>query len=204
MCLVAWDKLTRPKALGGLGIRDIQVFHTALVAKQAWRIITNPDCLLARVVKGKYCTKAHFLNVPEAKSISHGWRGILAGRDLLATNLGKVIGNGEGTRVWKDPWLSTELPMVPIGSATETAQDLFVSDLMCRGRREWNTTRISSIIPPQMAQIIRIQPSITDAPDSYAWLANKSGTYSVKSGYYAAMAKRRESGDREITEAQQQ
>ncbi|XP_009117699.2 uncharacterized protein LOC103842788 [Brassica rapa] len=35
-------------------------------------------------------------------------------------------------------------------------------------------------------KILRIRPSITGAPDSFAWLATKSGTYSVKSGYFVA------------------
>ena len=114
MCWVAWDKLTKPKALGGLGIRDIQAFNKALLAKLAWRIITKPGCLLARVLNGKYCIKAPFLQVPETKTMSHGWRSIIAGRDLLLCQLGKVIGNGESTRVWKDPWLSTDHPSIPI------------------------------------------------------------------------------------------
>jgi len=61
MCWVAWEKLIKPKAHGGLGIRDIQAFNKALLAKQAWRIITKPDCLLSRILRGKYCTKASFL-----------------------------------------------------------------------------------------------------------------------------------------------
>ena len=61
MCMVAWSKLTKPKALGGLGIRDIQAFNTALLVKQAWWIITKPDCLLVWVLKRKYCGSAQLL-----------------------------------------------------------------------------------------------------------------------------------------------
>lgn len=138
ICWVAWEKLTKPKALGGLGIRDIQAFNMTLLAKQAWRIVTKPECLLARVLKGKYCSKAPFLHVSITKKASHGWRGIIADIDLLSTNMGKVIGNGEDTRVWKDPCLNTDHPSTPLGPATEEDQDLFVSDFLCRGSAEEN------------------------------------------------------------------
>ena len=50
ICWLAWDKLTKPKILGGLGLRDVQLFNQALLGKIAWRILTKPDCLLARIL----------------------------------------------------------------------------------------------------------------------------------------------------------
>ncbi|KAL0885155.1 hypothetical protein Bca101_009137 [Brassica carinata] len=201
MCWVAWDKLTKPKALGGLGLRDIRAFNTALLAKQAWRILTKPDCLLARVLTGKYCSKSQFLITPDTKTMSHGWKGVLAGRDLLITNLGKVIGNGEDTRVWRDPWLSTNEPLTPTGPSAEADQDLYVSDFLCRGSADWNIQRIIGVIPHLLPQILRLRPSITGAQDSFAWLASRSGAYSVKSAYYAAM-NIRNNEDEEATDEQ--
>ena len=57
MSWVAWDRLTKSKAEGGLGFRDIQLFNQSLLAKIAWKIITVPDCFLARILKDKYCHK---------------------------------------------------------------------------------------------------------------------------------------------------
>lgn len=93
MCWLSWTDLALPKEQGGLGFREIQLFNQALLAKVAWRILTKPDSLLARVLKGKYCYNKHFLEVTTPTSFSHGWRGIMFGRDLLKENLGKAIGN---------------------------------------------------------------------------------------------------------------
>lgn len=100
MCWVSWEKLTKPKSAGGLGFKDIQRFNTTLLAKIPWIMLTNPDCLLARVMLGKYCQNDNILRVKPSTSISHGWRGILAGRDLLVEHLGKLIGDGTTIKVW--------------------------------------------------------------------------------------------------------
>ena len=59
MCWVSWQKMTKPRASGGLGIRYIQLFNQALLAKQAWRILTAPGCLLARVLRGNATIRKH-------------------------------------------------------------------------------------------------------------------------------------------------
>lgn len=133
MCMTSWVKLSKPKKLGGVGFRDIQLFNKALLAKQAWRVLTNPDCLLSRVLRGKYCHKAPFLTVKVLTACSHGWRGIIHGRDLLAPKLRRAIGDGNSTRVWKDAWIRSDTLSCPMGPVGEDGLDLFVSDLLLRG-----------------------------------------------------------------------
>lgn len=184
MCWLSWDKLKKPKSCGGLGLRDIHLFNQALLAKIAWRILTSPGCLLARVLTGKYCHKKAFLDALVPSVCSHGWRSILHGRDLLKENLGKAIGNGQNTRVWRDSWISTTSPLKPYGPIHEAALNLRVSDLLTDDLK-WNTSRINKFLPELTTQIRCIKPSKEGADDSYIWLPLQSGIYTTKSGYKA-------------------
>ncbi|KAK4397093.1 putative mitochondrial protein [Sesamum angolense] len=47
---LSWHKLCKRKLHGGMGFRDLQAFNLAMLAKQLWRIISNPDRLLSRVL----------------------------------------------------------------------------------------------------------------------------------------------------------
>ncbi|CAG7881998.1 unnamed protein product, partial [Brassica rapa] len=118
---------------------------------------------------------------------SHGWRGLLEGRDLLVSKLSFVIGNGEGIKVWSDHWLSTECPSTPYGPAPEQYQDLVVADLLSRETKEWNVPLLETLFPQLVETIVLLKPSKTGGQDGYAWLGARSGTYSTRSGYYAAI-----------------
>ena len=149
--------------------------------------MTKPDCLLARVLTGKYCRNTSFLECEAPSSCSHGWRGILHGRDLLKTNLGKALGNGLTTKVWQDSWISTSEMLLPYGPVKDDVKDLRVSDLLTTDLT-WNTKRIEEILPQFSTKILALRPSQQGAEDVYIWHPAPSGSYSTKSGYISSIA----------------
>lgn len=50
------------KENGGLGFRNLEDFNTALLAKQMWRILKNPNSLAAQVIKQKYFREGQLLD----------------------------------------------------------------------------------------------------------------------------------------------
>lgn len=43
-----------PKAVEGMGFRDLSIFNLALLAKKLWRIHTRPQSLVATILRDKY------------------------------------------------------------------------------------------------------------------------------------------------------
>lgn len=178
--------MAKPKHLGGLGFKDINNFNDVLLAKLSWRILNNPQCLLARILAGKYHAHTSFLESTIPNSSSHGWRSICIGRDLMIKQLGWVIGNGESIRIWHDPWLSLTTPCQPMGPPTQEAQNLKISDLFLPHSVIWDPVKVQHYLPEYKDYILTLKPSRLGAADKRRWLGNSSGEYTTRSGYITA------------------
>lgn len=49
-----WKFFCHSKCLGGLGFRNLELFNRALLAKQIWRILRQPNSLVSRILKARY------------------------------------------------------------------------------------------------------------------------------------------------------
>jgi hypothetical protein len=49
----AWWMMCIQKMIGAMGFHDLRSFNLAMLAKQSWMLIANPESLCARVLKAK-------------------------------------------------------------------------------------------------------------------------------------------------------
>jgi hypothetical protein len=108
----SWDWLSTPKSLGGMGFRDLPLFNQAMLAKQAWRLLTDPTSLCARVLKGRYYPDSDFWSATKPRSASYTWRSILHGRKLLVEGVRWGIGDGRSVRILHDHWIPSCPPEI--------------------------------------------------------------------------------------------
>jgi hypothetical protein len=65
-----------------------------MLAKQGWRLLSDPMSLCARVLKAKYFPNTDVLHVEPVDGMSYSWRSILKGIKLLKEGVIKRVGNG--------------------------------------------------------------------------------------------------------------
>lgn len=75
--------------------------------------MSNPNSLVARVLKSRYFANGDFLQSSIGARPSYAWRSIIYGRDLLSKGLVRDIGNGEQSNVWAVNWLIDLIPRTP-------------------------------------------------------------------------------------------
>jgi hypothetical protein len=71
-----------PKKRGGMVFRDYHSFNLAMLAKQIWRLINEPNSLYARVLRAKYYPHGDILKAGPKTGSSFTWQSILVGIPL--------------------------------------------------------------------------------------------------------------------------
>lgn len=59
-----------------MGFRNLNLFNIALLAKQGWHLLRNPNSLLARTLKAKYYKDSDILNSKMGNLPSFTWQSL--------------------------------------------------------------------------------------------------------------------------------
>ncbi|KAH9725610.1 putative ribonuclease H protein [Citrus sinensis] len=187
MSMVSWDTLCKPKAYGGLGLKDLNVMNKALLMKLSWGIISAKDSLWVQVL----CTKYGVNNSNPPLSLptrygSHMWKAI--GRIWSDTMLSRSwsIGDGKRIRFWWDCWVYKDKPLA--NQVTSPIPDhltnLMVADCVA-ANGQWNWALFDLFLPhTAIMKIASIHPpSDLLGPDQFYWSHSNKGNFSASSAY---------------------
>lgn len=171
---------------GGIGFRDLESFNLALRAKQAWRIKTQPQPLLSRVMKAHYFPYSSLELADLGDRPSTTWHGIFNARNFLAEWTRVRIGNGATTSIWEDAWLRFErtgriITTRPISSTfLDKVEDIIDWDIGC-----WNSSLIYQYLwPIDRDRIFQVPIGLVTTPDCLYWSHSKTGKFTLRSCYH--------------------
>ncbi|XP_019189231.1 PREDICTED: uncharacterized protein LOC109183618 [Ipomoea nil] len=163
-----WAGLFAPKDAGGLGYCSLREMNMALLGKQAWRLITKPSSLVARIYKAQYYPNSTYFEATAGSNPSFIRRGLLEVQNILRDGCRRSIGNGLDTVIGKHVWLPTQDEPYIITRVCEAIYLSPVATLFNTQGTGWDVDRINTIFDARDVKLIlNIPISIRKPQDSW-------------------------------------
>ncbi|XP_031111847.1 uncharacterized protein LOC116015822 [Ipomoea triloba] len=111
----------------------------------------------------------------------------MATHELVCSGIRRRIGDGRSTLIWGHPWLPDDpSPMVQSSMPSELNGSL-VSGLIDPGSGSWDISILEDLFTPADIDRIMSVPISPHHEDSWFWLGDPKGCYTVKEGYRRIM-----------------
>ena len=147
-----------------------------------WRLLHDMDSLFYKVFKMKYFPNCSLFE-EKSSSGSFAWKSILWERHLIEKGARWRVGDGQSIRIFQDAWLPTESGKIS-SHQSDFGPDATVAMLVNSTLGWWNTHLIDWHFYPPDTKLIKSLP-LCSIPQPYIliWPKEKTGIYSIKSGY---------------------
>jgi hypothetical protein len=172
------------KRRGGMGFQNYEDFNQALLAKQAWRLVTSLESPCARVLRARYIKDGDFLTASCPKRSSFTWRIILHGRDLLREGLIWIVGDGEKIQIWEQNWIPRASLKRSVGVRPDRTVNK-VSELLLPNGEGWDELKLNDLFfEDDIKYILSIHVGRAGSVDYMAWKYTKNKIFSVRLAYH--------------------
>jgi len=100
---IDWQTICQSKEVGGLGVRRIRDFNTALLGKWCWRLLVDRDSFWFGMLSARYGLEGGRLK-DGGHEASNWWRDIstLRTNEWLHGNVSLFVGDGKNTLFLSD------------------------------------------------------------------------------------------------------
>lgn len=149
-----WEKLSNHKMNGGLSFRDFNRFNLALLGKQCWRFMTEPNRLSSKLYKARYFADCHFLESKLGSSPSFIWRSIWEAKHVVNAGARWKVGNGKEITILNQPWIQDETHPY-ITSDLKGLNNVTVHSLRTEDGQQWDIDILQDLFN-QRDQVVSI------------------------------------------------
>ncbi|KAH9673153.1 putative reverse transcriptase/RNA-dependent DNA polymerase [Citrus sinensis] len=155
ICWMKWNLLCKPKTTGGIGFKNLHDFNVAMLGKQVWKLLTNPESLIGQIFKARYFPRTSIVEAVLGHNPSFVWRSLFAAKHIIVRSSRIQVGSGQNTLIGSDPWLPDVDNEFISTSLNESLASAPVSSLMVHGQHK----------------------------DVWYWMADPHGLYTIRSCY---------------------
>ncbi|XP_026377772.1 uncharacterized protein LOC113272081 [Papaver somniferum] len=177
---IGWNKVCKPKELGGMAFRYLEKLNLALLTKLAWRLLNEKNALYTQIMENKYFKKNNILHQKiEAKNGSCIWNRITNGLAIIQQHYFMEVNNGKKTKIWLDGFQVILNPPIPMNDLHRFYQD--VKELLLPNLNSWNVDLLKKLFDQTSSQ--QIQGIFMDLikEDVMIWSPCRDGKFTVKS-----------------------
>ncbi|KAJ1405580.1 Ribonuclease H-like superfamily [Sesbania bispinosa] len=182
MHLVNWNAISRPKNVGGLGLRDAWLSKVAFLRKMIWRLLNEDNKFWVEILKHKYMPNSTILQATTSPYDSYIWKSICKAKDIMKDGFSLRIGSGNSS-LWYSVWselgkICDLVDYVHISDNTLQVRDIWLNDL-------WSFNNLTTPISNNIKEFIQgiPIPKFCQIEDTWCWNKSLDGCYSVKAGY---------------------
>jgi hypothetical protein len=199
---VKWAVVCRERRNGGLGVRDVSLVNSSLLAKWRWRLLLPERALWKEVLVAKYggnILRDVVLSRSRLPSkVSTWWKDIMSleklvpGKNWLVESFHRKVGDGSATSFWWTKWVGDiplALPFPRLYSLSNHKENMireFVEEegesrgwafLWRRNLFHWEEERVEALV--ELLETV----TLTEEEDVWRWLPDEKGEFSVNSAY---------------------
>ncbi|GKA50952.1 probable kinetochore protein NUF2 [Tanacetum coccineum] len=142
---VAWEVVCLPKDEGGLGIRRLECFNSALMVAHIWKLLSLKESLWVKWIHEYKLNRRNFWDIPLRGNMSWGWRKILQLRPIIREFIWCKIRDGASTSLWFDKWCD----LGPLASRI-SSRDIFRAGLNLASKVKDITQNGTWLWPPDL------------------------------------------------------
>ncbi|PNY01103.1 ribonuclease H [Trifolium pratense] len=103
---VKWENITKPKEVGGLGLRNLHIMNVACLMKLSWELHTGTDTLWCKVMRGKYDKRVTAGDAPSVKAADSAlWKTLVSFWPQINKYQFWSIGDSQSTDAWSHCWI---------------------------------------------------------------------------------------------------
>jgi hypothetical protein len=202
MCWVSWERICQPKKLGGLGIKNLEIFNSSLLCKWKWRCLSEGEATWHVLLKYRYGSFVDNFLYGEGKEklkiSSIWWRDLwsLGGEDdggWFGSNISSILGDGRDIGFWKEKWIgSTNLRTLYPALYNKTSSPNgtvamfgYSNNNGWMWRFDWSddlSAEEAVLVQELLNLLIPIRP-YSGVKDRRKWIPSPAACFSVKTAY---------------------
>jgi len=154
----------------------MRIFNEALLAKQVWILIKQPNSLLTNCLKAKYFPHTDVLKSRRGHNPNFVWSSIYHAKSVIQKGGCWKIGDGCKVNVWEDNWLPQNNGFKLYTPHNNSSTINQAKDLMITEPKGWHQSLLNTHFLSFESEHINQLPLIQEElEDSFMWMYTKDG-----------------------------